>query len=86
MDRIKFALISGTEDLINSKSTVSDFLFKEREKLDDQYSLDQVLQAEASASGFSDDLENLEDEEDEISKANKLLNWNPKRNLEDYIK
>jgi ATP-dependent helicase HepA len=70
LDNLKSALISGTEDLINSKSTVSKFLFEEREKLEDQYSLDQVLQEEASAYSLFADLDNIEDQEEEISEAN----------------
>jgi ATP-dependent helicase HepA len=64
-------LDQGASGLKSSTDIVRKMLLKEREKLDNQYALDQVLQEEFSASNFFQNLDDLEADELEIADATK---------------
>lgn len=64
-------LDQGARGLRNAIAAIRDQLAKERERLDNQYALDQVLQEEGAANGFFQALDDLEADEQEIAHATK---------------
>ena len=48
MKKITYALINGQDEFIKSITLINDFLEEERNKIDDQYALDQIIQEETT--------------------------------------
>jgi ATP-dependent helicase HepA len=72
--KLRDALLEqGASGLREAIDGVHDMLTKERERLDNQYALDQVIQLEDSASDIFHDLDDLEADEIEIAEA--TLGW-----------
>lgn len=62
-------LVSGTKGLRDSIQICQEYLSRERDRLDNQYALDQVFQNEDAAGGLFEVLDDLEGKEDEITEA-----------------
>ena len=66
MKKITYALINGQDEFIKSITLINDFL-EERNKIDDQYALDQIIQEETTVDSIFDQIDVYEEDEEELS-------------------
>ena len=65
--KITYALINGQDEFIKSITLINDFLEEERNKIDDQYALDQIIQEETTVDSIFDQIDVYEEDEEELS-------------------